>query len=138
MNGKRRRAMIQRFKGREDLGKIGLYNAFFKPLGLDEKDVLECLDEIEFGYDVPAGILRPEDSMSKLNERVKASNPFEWFMLLGRNEFCADDLTEELQIRLIKHGTRNEWKEIETFGDLVRAWCGKRPEPSEKRAADDR
>lgn len=118
---------MERFKDREDIGKIGLYDAFFRPLGLNKKDVFECLDEIEIGYEIPSGVLRPEDSMSKLNERVEANNPVEWFWWLGTNEFCADGLTEELQIRLRKYGTWDDWKEIETVGDLVQAWCGKKP-----------
>ncbi len=119
--------LLERFRGREDIGKSGLYNEYFEPLGFTKNDVFECLQEIELGYEIPPGILRPDDCLSKLNERVEANNPVEWFWWLGKNEFGADGLTEELQIRLRKHGTWDEWKEINTFGELVRAWCGEKP-----------
>ncbi|MEP7077119.1 MAG: hypothetical protein ABI878_15040 [Acidobacteriota bacterium] len=64
--------------------------------------------------------------MSKLNARVEANNPLEWFWWAGQNEFGDDGLREELNIRLIKHGTSNDWKEIRTVGDLIAAWCGRR------------
>ena len=86
--------MLKRFEGREDLGKEGLYKTYFEPLGLDKSEVLKCLEEIELGYEIPPGVLRPEDSMSKLNERVPTKNPIEWFLWLGRNEFAADGLVE--------------------------------------------
>ena len=127
----RTRVLLERFKGREDLGKIGVYNAFFRSLGFEEKDVFECLEEIELEYEIPPGVLRPEDSMSKLNERVGANNPIEWFWWLGGNEFSGDGLIEELNIRLIKHGTWSDWKEIDTVGDLIAAWCGRGPKSAE-------
>jgi hypothetical protein len=129
---KRSSILLKRFEGRKDLGKEGLFETFFKPIGLDKKDVLECLDEIELGYEIPPGVLRPEDSMSKLNERVTTRNPIEWFLWVGRNEFAGDDLLDELNRRLRKYGTFDDWgKTIQTFGDLVKAWCGKRPDAIE-------
>lgn len=125
---KRRDLLIGRFEGREDLGREGLYVTYFEPMGLDRVAVLQCLDEIELGYEIPPGILRPEDSLEKLNERVSASNPIEWLLWLGRNEFSADDLQEELNIRLSKFGTTDDWERIDTFGDLIRAWCGEKPD----------
>lgn len=124
----RGKALLERFQGRDDLGKIGLYETFFRSLGYPESDVLECLDEVELGFGIPPGVLRPEDPMRLLSERVHANNPIEWFWWVGDNEFGSDGLFEELQIRLVKHGTQKEWKLIETFGDLVRAWCGEHRE----------
>lgn len=124
----RTKVLLERFQGREDLGKTGLYDKFFRPLGYDEAAVQECLDEVELGYGIPPGILRPDDNLSLINERVRARNPIEWFWWVGDNEFGSDGLFEELNIRLAEHGTRDEWTSIETFGDLVRAWCGKSPE----------
>lgn len=120
-------ALSNRFKGRKDLGKKGLYEKFFKPQGLVEKEVLECFEEIELCYPIPAGVLRPADKMTKLTDRITTNNPFKWFWWLGKNEFSDDSLLEELKIRLKKYGTFNEWSVIETFEDLVRAWCGQIP-----------
>ena len=123
----RKDILIKRFDGRENLGKDGLYARFFESMGLVKNEVLECLDEIELGYEIPAGLLRPEDKMQKLNDRVQTMNPLEWFLWLGRNEFSADEITGELNRRLRKFGTFKDWTTIETFGDLVLAWCGKKP-----------
>lgn len=120
--------LLKRFEGRENLGKRKLYEKYFKPQGLNEKEVMECFEEIELGYSIPVGLMRPDDKMSKLTERVPASNPFQWFLWLGKNEFSDDSLLEELNIRLKKYGTFNDWgKTIDTFNDLVRAWCGEKP-----------
>ena len=51
----RAKVLLERFQGREDLGKIGLYDTFFRPLGYDEAAVQECLDEVELGYGIPPG-----------------------------------------------------------------------------------
>lgn len=124
-----REAKLARFTGRENLGKTGLYELYFKPLGLPEKEVMECFQEIESDFEIPAGILRPEDPMTKLTDRVGTNNPLKWFWWLGRNEFSGDDLMEELGVRLRKYGTFHEWKTIDTFEDLVRAWCGQKSNP---------
>lgn len=125
--------LLARFEGREDLGGEGLYEKYFKAEGLDRGEVLECFSELEFNFRVPAGILRPTDSMRKLTDRVTTNNPFVWFLWLGRNEFAGDDLVDELNIRLRKYGTFNDWKQFETVEDVVRAWCGKKPKTTEMR-----
>ncbi len=126
MRDKWAETLLKRFEGREDLGKRGLYEKYFESQGLDEKDVWECFEEIESNYSIPVGILRPEDSLTKLTERVSTNNPFMWFWWLGRNEFSDDSLIEELGIRMRRYGTFDEWKVINTFEDLVRAWCGQK------------
>lgn len=119
--------LLKRFEGRENLGKRGLYEKYFEAEGLVEKEVIGCFEEIELGYNIPVGVMRPNDKITKLTERVPASNPFQWFWWLGRNEFSDDSLLEELNIRLKRYGTFNDWKVIQTFEDLVRAWCGEKP-----------
>lgn len=116
-----------RFENREDLGKERLFKKFFESEGLDRNEAFLCFEEIEINFHIPAGILRPSDSLAKLTERVPASNPFEWFWWLGRNEFSDQGLLEELDVRMRRKGNFNDWKTIETFGDLVLAWCGKSP-----------
>lgn len=120
--------LLDRFEGREDLGYKELYEKYFEPQGLSEENVMECFKEVEFNFHIPVGILRPTDNMAKLTERVTTNNPFIWFWWLGRNEFRGDDLLDELNIRLRKYGTFDDWgKVINTFEDLVRAWCGEKP-----------
>jgi len=127
MKDKWTKTLLKRFEGREDLGKKGLYEKFFEPQGLAEKEVMECFEEIELGYPIPVGILRPTDKMSKLTDRITTNSPFKWFWWLGKNEFSNDALLEELNIRLKKYETFNQWSVIETFEDLVHAWCGQKP-----------
>ena len=128
MRNKWAEILLKRFEGREDLGEKRLYEEYFKFQGLNEKEVMECFEEIELSYNIPIGVMRPDDAMTKLTARVTTSNPFQWFWWLGKNEFSDDSLLEELNIRLKKYGTFNDWgKSINTFGDLVRAWCGEKP-----------
>lgn len=119
--------ILKRFEGRKDLGKIGLYRQFFKPQGLAEEDVMKCFEEIEISYNIPIGVLRPEDSLTKLTARVETKNPILWFCWLGRNEFSDQSLMDDLYNRMKENGNFYEWKRINTFGDLLRAWCGKKP-----------
>ena len=130
MNDKWAQALLRRFKGRQDLGKKGLFDKYFMPIGLPEKDVLECFDEIEFDYSIPVGVLRPDDKITKLTEAVSTYNPLKWLFWRPRSEFREADLLDELHVRLKKHGTMEDWKIIDTFEDFVRAWCGQRPNRS--------
>jgi hypothetical protein len=120
--------LLSRFEGRKDLGKEGLYERYFKDEGLDKDLVLECFEDIEFDFCIPVGVLRPEDSMTKLTDRITTNNPFLWFWWLGRNEFSGDNLLDDLNWKLKQYGTSDCWKQINTVNDLVCAWCGKKPE----------
>lgn len=97
--------LLKRFEGRKDLGKKGLYEKYFKPQDLAEKEVMECFDEIEFDYRIPVGILRPEDNMTKLTEAVSTNNPFKWLFWRSRSEFREADLMDEFECKIEK--TRN-------------------------------
>jgi len=90
----------ERFAGREDLGKQKLFEEYFEPEGLERAQVMSCFEEIEMGFHIPVGILRPSDRLTKLTERIPASNPFEWLWWLGRNEFSDQGLLEELGVRM--------------------------------------
>ncbi len=120
--------LLKRFSGRKDLGKIGLYEEYYKQNGFDLKDVLSLFEEIEASYNIPVGVLRPDDEISKLTTRIPAKSLFQWLYWLGRNEFSDDGWRIELNFRLRKFGTFDCWKTIETFNDLVFAWCGKMPQ----------
>jgi len=119
---------LDRFQGRIDLGKDGLYETYFAELGLAEKEVMECFEEIENDYSIPVGVLRPDDKITKLTEAEPTYNPVKWFLWRPKSEFREAELLAELNIRLKTHGTLNDWKIIDTFDDFVRAWCGRKPE----------
>ena len=91
---------------------------------------MSCFEEIEVSFNIPVGVLRPEDNLKKLTDRVPTNNPFKWFWWLGKNEFSDQNLLEELGIRMRRHGIFNDWKIINTFEDLIRAWCGEKPKES--------
>lgn len=125
-----RKQILARFEGREILSRSVLFEKFFKRLGLRESEVMECFDEIERDYSIPVGILRPDDSITKLTDPIPTNNPFRWFSWQPRSEFTHSELMIELGIKLKQHGTGRDWKFIDTFDDFVRAWCGQRPEPT--------
>ena|SRR5437868_12125478 len=74
-NNSWRNEILKRFADREDLGKLGLYDRYFRPKNLGQQPVLECLDLLEDELKIPPGILRPEDSLNLLFEtnQVKKS-----------------------------------------------------------------
>lgn len=123
--------ILNRFEGRENLGKHLLFEKYFKEKGIDEKEIMECFDEIERDYNIPVGILRPEDKMTKLTNPIQTKNPLHWFSWQPRSEFTYSELMIELGIQLKKHGTYDLWKIIDTFEDFVLAWCGEKPRQKE-------
>jgi hypothetical protein len=129
MNNKWAENILQRFEDRQILTNKELYDKFFSPMELPEKDVMECFEEIEFNYSIPIGVLRPEDELIKLIEAVSTRNPLRWFFWRSKSEFREADLMDEVRIRLNRYGTSADWNVINTFQDLVLAWCGrKRPQ----------
>lgn len=120
--------ILKRFEGREDLGAKGLYEKYFKHQGLKESDVMECFEVIVFFYPIPIGFLRPIDSMNRLTKAVSTNNPLKWLFWRSRSEFSEGDLYEDLDSKLLEHGTLDDWEKIiVTFNDFVLAWCGKKP-----------
>ena len=115
---------LSRFADRVDIGKDRLYDQYFSHLPM--KDVLEFLDLIEFEYEIPAGLLRPEDKVRKLFEPVKPRNPLQWLVYEVREGDSQIEITNELVKREKRHGTYEKWK-IETIDDLIHCWCGKQP-----------
>jgi hypothetical protein len=117
--------LLQRFRNRQPLSKEQLFKDHFEPLGLSKEDVLECFDEIEFNYEIPVGLLRPDDKITKLTEGAETTNPLTWLFWRSRSEFREAELLDELNERLKLHGTAQDWTTIETFEEFVLAWCGK-------------
>ncbi|MBK8146924.1 MAG: hypothetical protein IPK58_01590 [Acidobacteria bacterium] len=126
------RNLPQKFSNRELLSRSELRERFFGDPSMDEDDIAECFDFFEFDFEFPVGYLRPEDDLSLLTEPPSSPESFafdfRWQLLsLG------DDLLEELNIRLKRHGTKDDWKTIRTFGELVGAWCGLEPQDVKSR-----
>jgi len=122
-------AIRERFADREDIGRERVFELFFGKEGLPKEEVFECFDLIETEYGYIAGLLRPEDSLEKLFEKVHTRNPLGW----AQYEIMAGDrqlwFGEELDQRMQTHGTYANRKllRMETIGDFVRAWCGRIP-----------
>jgi hypothetical protein len=122
-----RNSIRRRFSDRIDIGKDALYTQYFMKDDLSRTEVLECLELIESEYELPAGLLRPEDSLLKIFEPVPAKNLWQWLVYQVREGDSQSELNYELEKRMLKHGTINDWHKFETVDDLVRAWCGKKP-----------
>ena len=123
-----RKVLLERFGSREDITKEGVYFHYFKPLGLPNECVIECLALVESEYGISAGLLRPDDPLAKLVEPVKTRKPWLWLFYRSREEDIQSEVNYQLAKRLRQHGTEHSWPRLDTVGDLVRAWCGQRPD----------
>jgi hypothetical protein len=122
-----RKELRKRFADREDIGKECLYEKFFAAKGFPRSDVLELFDTIELEFDLPAGLLRPTDSLKKLGAPVSPKNPWQWMVFQVRSGDSQQALADQLEKRLKTFGTTDLWKRVETIADLVTAWCGQAP-----------
>ena len=122
--------MRSRFGDRKLLSRDECYYLNFEPLGLPKEKVLECLDLIEFEFEVPIGLLRPTDKLSVLFTQVPTRNPLKELFYRMREEDSQSELNYQLSKRLRQFGTFDLWENIETIEDFVRAWCGEKPRPS--------
>jgi hypothetical protein len=120
-------AILDRFADRADIGKLELYARYFEEPGLSKQCVMECFELIESEYEIPAGLLRPEDKLAKLVDPVKAKNPLRWLFYRSREEDIESEINHQLAKRMRRHGTLNKWPKVETIDDLIRAWCGLTP-----------
>ncbi|HUQ32751.1 MAG TPA: hypothetical protein VM095_11565 [Pyrinomonadaceae bacterium] len=114
-----------RFGEREDLGVEVLYARYWAAEGLSKLEVLECLNLIETEYELPAGILRADDSLDLLFDSISTRNPFKWWSAQPPIEDRASEINYQLGMRLKDHGTLGTWTNIKTIDDLIHAWCGK-------------
>ncbi len=88
---------------------------------------MEVLSFVEVEYKIPAGLLRPNDSLKKLAEPVSTRNPLKWLVYQTRAGDRENELSLQLAKRLARSGTSATWSRVETFDDLIRAWCGEAP-----------
>lgn len=117
----------RRFADRVDIGRDELYTRYFAPVGLPKEDVIALLELIELELELPSGLLRPDDSLAKLAEPVPAKNLWQWMVYQVRSGDRALEIDEQLEKRMRRYGMTGLWSNIETVGDLVRAWCGMLP-----------
>ncbi len=120
-------ALRARFGDREDIGKQGLYDRYYASTGVPKEALLELLDLIEFEYDLSPGLLRPEDKLEKLVEPIPTKNPWRWLVYRTSAGDRQSELSYRLSKRMRQYGTLGAWPQIETVDDLIRAWCGRRP-----------
>lgn len=122
-----RRTLLGRLADREDLGKTKAYQQYWA--GLPERDVMELFELLETEYQVPPGLLRPEDDVNKLLGPVRTRNPFRWLFYRARTEDRIAEINYQLGKRQRQRGTQKAWEQarIVTVGDLMRAWCGQPP-----------
>ena len=120
-----RHGLIARFDEREVLSKDELYLRFWADDGLNRTEVFELLDLIEEAYDIPAGLLRPEDPIDKLTDRVPEKR---WWrgpvhdVIAGDRQFW---LQEELGRKLKRYGISKKVERVHTIGEFVMVWCGR-------------
>jgi hypothetical protein len=124
--------ILGRFAGREDLSKDELYDRYFEKLGCPKPNVFECLNLIELEYQIPAGVLRPEDKLEKLIEPVPTKNPWRWLVYRTHEGDSETEMNYELGKRMRSASTVQAWSHIENFGELticelIEAWCGLEP-----------
>jgi hypothetical protein len=122
------KTILDRFSERENIGSREVYIRYFRPLGLGEECVMECLELIETEYGLSAGLIRPQDKVSQLVDPVKAKTPWCWLFYRSREEDIQSELNYQLDKRMRRHGTLGSWSHIDTLSDLVKAWCGRKPD----------
>ena len=137
------RAMLERFKGRQNLRFEKLFNLYFGRAGLPKQEVLKCLQLLESEYRIPIGVLRPEDKLDKLLKPITAKTPWQWLVFRTREGDSATEINYELGKRMRQAGTVHCWSHIKKFGDmtildLLRAWCGFTPDNSPNDGSDDK
>ena len=119
--------MLARFADREDIGGERLYDVYFKTQGYPKSEVLKCFDLIESEVGIQPGILRPTDKLNLLFQPIETKNPFKWMVYQVRGGDMQAAISSELTQRLRAHNTFDDWTQIDTVEDLVRAWCGLKP-----------
>jgi hypothetical protein len=125
-----RNGLLARFADREALAKGELFERYWADMGLDRNEVFDLLDLIEEAYDIPAGLIRPNDPIDKVTERVPEKR---WWrgpihdLIAGDSQFW---LQEEFSRKLKKHGLSESVEKVETIQELVMIWCGHLPRES--------
>ena len=123
-----RNGLLVRFADREALSKDQLFERYWQGSGLDRKEVFELFNLIEEAYEIPAGLIRPEDHIGKLTDRVSEKrwwrSPFH-DVIAGDRQFW---LQEEFERKLEKYRLSRKVSKVDTIHELVMIWCGHLPQ----------
>jgi hypothetical protein len=107
--------LLERFSDREEVGLDVAIERYWPHL--PREPLLELFQLIRMEYDLPAGLLRPEDSIQLLAAPFSVRNPLKWIF----EEAAIEDATSELYYRLGKRTSGVIG--IQTLGDLAARWC---------------
>ena len=114
--------LLARFEGRKTLSGSELIAIFREAADYREKDLQRMFMVLEEIFEIPPGLLRPEDNVGKLTDRVPEKR---WWrgpshcVLAGDRQLW---LQEEFSRRLRERGTESP-EEIRTLGELAQYWC---------------
>lgn len=122
-----RNGLLARFADRVALSKDELFQRYWAAMRLDRDEVFELFELIEEAYDIPVGLIRPDDSIDKLTERVPEKR---WWRGPFHDVIAGDCqlwLQEELDGKIKKYGLSKSVERVETIHELVMIWCGHIP-----------
>src|SRR5690349_6575452 len=123
-----RNGLLARFSDREALSKDQLFQQCWEGSALDRKEVFELFSLIEEAYEIPAGLIRPNDPIDKLTDRVPEKRwwrgPFH-DVIAGDRQFW---LQEEFERKLKKYCLSRKDSKVDTINELVFIWCGRLPQ----------
>jgi hypothetical protein len=131
-----RAAVATRFPDREVLSHAALYERCWAAAGLPQAEIAAFLQLFEEEFGIPAGLLRPEDSLAALWTPVASRNPFRAMYY----RFWADEHWGELNYRLGQRLHRRGQSSfaagvVTTVDDFVWAWCGRLGPQAERLAS---
>lgn len=122
---KQRKLLRDRFGEREIVSPEEIASSFEPPL--DASEVAELFRVIEQAYEVPAGLLRVSDNIDLLVAPIKTKNLLQSWQYEIRAGDALLELQRYLHQRLKANGRTKQWSQIDTFGQLLEAWCGRAP-----------
>jgi len=129
MFGHWHQSIRSRFADREQLEPQAAYEQFWS--AYHRQAVMEFFQLVETEYQLPPGLLRPDDDINKLLEPIKPAKFVKWLFDQARTEDSGAELIYQLGKREQQHGTQEVWEreKIRTIDDLMRAWSGQLPKP---------
>jgi hypothetical protein len=119
---RRQQILSRRFPARENLDKIQLAQRCFPQY--DASEVLTLFELIELEFEIDLGFLRPEDRLDVLFTPVPTRNPLAWANFRMRETDGVGEISAEVaKKRRQRNLPARPTDPIQTFGDLVAAWC---------------
>jgi hypothetical protein len=116
-------ALRQRFSDRVEFTWEEAYQQLFASPDLPQAGVFECFGLIELEYGIPAGVLRPDDSLDELFAPIPTKHPWWWMVYQVQAGDREAEILRQVDKRLRRHGQKLRGG-LRTIGDLIHAWCG--------------